>query len=114
MLSSIIQKINCKLHKCLTPCSVSLAINRQLSFHQRIVSFIIITNLHTVAPVFTVTGYGKFNMFTTFVCGLCVCCSLLSVNDISYLLPITECEFDLSPFQKGLLSSSYFAGIFYQ
>lgn len=59
----------------------------------------------------TRTGFGKYNVLLIVFSGLVLSTVLLETLGISYILPVSECELNLSSKDKGLLSGIVFAGI---
>lgn len=57
------------------------------------------------------TGFGKFNYLLVILSGAVLSTVLLETLGISFILPVAECDLDLSTKDKGLLSAVAFAGI---
>lgn len=64
-----------------------------------------------IEEALTKTGFGKFNIFLIIFSGLALTTILMETLGISYILPVSECELNLSSKEKGLLSGISFAGI---
>ncbi|KAG5683822.1 hypothetical protein PVAND_013086 [Polypedilum vanderplanki] len=61
----------------------------------------------------SITGLGKFHYLLLFTCGLCLMSVIVESLNIGFVLPLIdfECDLKLTLSEKGLLSSSAFAGI---
>lgn len=57
------------------------------------------------------TGFGKFNYFLVVLSGAVLSTVLLETLGISFILPIAECDLNLTTKDKGLLSAIAFVGI---
>ncbi|KAG5683089.1 hypothetical protein PVAND_012392 [Polypedilum vanderplanki] len=57
------------------------------------------------------TKFGKFNHFMIVLAGLILACGMLETNCINMIIPIAQCEFNMSEFDKGLLGSIGYLGI---
>lgn len=57
------------------------------------------------------TKYGKFNYFMIVLSGLVLACGMMETNCINMVLPIAQCELNLSNVHKGLLGSVGYIGI---
>lgn len=55
--------------------------------------------------------FGKFNVYLIFVCGVIMATNIVETLSISFVLPASECEMQMSSSQKGVLSAVGFAGI---
>lgn len=58
------------------------------------------------------TDFGKFNYFFIFICGAILTTVLLETLGISFVLPVSECDMELTTQDKGVLSAIGFAGSF--
>lgn len=56
-------------------------------------------------------GFGKFNIILVLHAGFTLFNTVLEAIGISYILPIVECNFQLTTFQSGILSAVSFIGI---
>lgn len=56
------------------------------------------------------TEFGKFNYILVILSGMCLSTVLLETLGISFVMPIAECDLNLSTEDKGLLSAIAFAG----
>ena len=56
------------------------------------------------------TGFGKFNYFVIFIGGLNMISVLLELLGISFVLPVSECDMNLTTQDKGVLSGVAYAG----
>lgn len=57
------------------------------------------------------TGFGKFNYFLVILSGAVLSTVLFETLGISFILPIAECDLNLTTADKGLLSAIAFLGI---
>ncbi|CAG9801790.1 unnamed protein product [Chironomus riparius] len=57
------------------------------------------------------TKFGKFNYFMIVLSGLVLACGMMETNCINIILPIAQCELNLSNVHKGLLGSVGYIGI---
>ncbi|XP_037938045.1 synaptic vesicle glycoprotein 2A-like isoform X2 [Teleopsis dalmanni] len=57
------------------------------------------------------TKFGLFNYMMIFVCGVILANVLLETLGISFVLPVSECDFPLTTTQRGVLGAIGFAGI---
>lgn len=57
------------------------------------------------------TGFGKFNYLLVILSGAVLATVLLETLGISFILPIAECDLNLSTKDKGILSAIAFVGI---
>lgn len=60
--------------------------------------------------MFPFTEFGKFNYFLIFVCGAILTTVLLETLGISFVLPVSECDMELTTQDKGILSAIGFGG----
>lgn len=56
--------------------------------------------------------FGKFNVYLIVVCGIVYSTALVETLSISYILPVSECDLNLSTSQKGILTAIGFIGNF--
>ncbi|XP_037938036.1 synaptic vesicle glycoprotein 2B-like isoform X2 [Teleopsis dalmanni] len=59
----------------------------------------------------TLTKFGKFNYFLIFISGMVLANVLLETAAIGFILPIAQCDLQLTNQDKGILSAIGFAGI---
>ncbi|XP_053949917.1 synaptic vesicle glycoprotein 2A-like isoform X2 [Anastrepha ludens] len=59
----------------------------------------------------SLTGFGKFNYFLIFICGMILANVLLETAAMGFVLPIAQCDLNLTNQDKGILSAISFAGI---
>lgn len=57
------------------------------------------------------TGFGKFNYFLVILSGAVCATVLFETLGVSFILPIAECDLNLTTKGKGLLSAIAFVGI---
>ncbi|KAJ6640092.1 Synaptic vesicle glycoprotein 2B [Pseudolycoriella hygida] len=65
----------------------------------------------TFDEALALTKFGKFNYCLILVCGAILTTVLLETLGISFVLPVSECDMELSTQDKGILSAIGFAGI---
>lgn len=65
----------------------------------------------TIDEALAKCGFGKYNGLLVLVAGFTLFNTVLEAMGISYILPIVECNFQLTTFQSGLLSAVSFIGI---
>ncbi|XP_075231512.1 synaptic vesicle glycoprotein 2B-like [Lycorma delicatula] len=58
-----------------------------------------------------VAGFGKYQYLVTCAGGLSLFSYIIGVNDVSYILPAAECDFNLTAHDKGSIQSLCFIGI---
>lgn len=56
-------------------------------------------------------GFGKFNYIVILLTGISLSCVFFETVSINIILPIAQCDLDLSTQQKSMLSSVGFLGI---
>ena len=56
-------------------------------------------------------GFGKFNYTLIIVTGAIVGCVFLETISINYILPVAQCDLNMSNQDKGILSGIGFVGI---
>ncbi|XP_069966127.1 synaptic vesicle glycoprotein 2A isoform X1 [Bactrocera oleae] len=59
----------------------------------------------------SLTGFGKFNYFLIFISGMVLANVLLETAAMGFILPIAQCDLNLTNQDKGVLSAISFAGI---
>ncbi|XP_067638677.1 synaptic vesicle glycoprotein 2A-like isoform X3 [Eurosta solidaginis] len=59
----------------------------------------------------SLTGFGKFNYFLIFISGMVLANVLLETAAMGFILPIAQCDLNLTNQDKGILSAISFAGI---
>lgn len=57
------------------------------------------------------SGFGKCQYLVTCVGGLSLFSYIIGVNDVSYILPAAECDFNLTAHDKGSIQSLCFIGM---
>ncbi|XP_052830426.1 synaptic vesicle glycoprotein 2C [Octopus bimaculoides] len=57
------------------------------------------------------TGNGIFNYLLTFICGWAVSSDAIEIMSLSFVLPSTTCDFNISEFNVAILNSSMFVGM---
>lgn len=66
---------------------------------------------HTLEDAIIHTKYGKFNYIMIVLSGLILACGMLETNCVNMILPIAQCELNLTNVHKGLLGSVGYIGI---
>uniref|UniRef100_A0A1B0CB10 Major facilitator superfamily (MFS) profile domain-containing protein n=1 Tax=Lutzomyia longipalpis TaxID=7200 RepID=A0A1B0CB10_LUTLO len=59
----------------------------------------------------TKTTFGKFNYFAIFICGMSLAAALLESMGIGFVIPVAQCDLQLTHSDKGVLSAVAFIGI---
>ncbi|KAG5683088.1 hypothetical protein PVAND_012391 [Polypedilum vanderplanki] len=57
------------------------------------------------------TKFGKFNYFMLVLAGLILACGMLETTCVNMVIPIAQCELEMTNFHKGLLGSVGYIGI---
>lgn len=57
------------------------------------------------------TKFGKFNYYLVVISALMLVCGFFEASCINMILPIVQCELNMSNFDKGLLGSIGYVGI---
>lgn len=55
--------------------------------------------------------FGKFNYFIIFISGLILFAVVMETLGISFVLPVSQCDLNLTTQEKGILSTVAFLGI---
>ncbi|KAG5683090.1 hypothetical protein PVAND_012393 [Polypedilum vanderplanki] len=66
---------------------------------------------YTLEEAIAATKFGKFNCFLIALSGLILGCGCIESFCISLIIPIIQCELEMTNFHKGLLGSVGFIGI---
>lgn len=66
---------------------------------------------YSLEDAVTHTKYGKFNYFMITLAGLVLACGMMETNCVNMVVPIAQCELNLSNVHKGLLGSVGYIGI---
>ena len=66
---------------------------------------------HSIEDAIVATKFGKFNYLIITLSGLMLASAFLEASGISTVIPVMQCELNLSNFDKGLLGSMSYAGI---
>lgn len=56
------------------------------------------------------TGYGRFNLLLMLIAWPCCMSAVYESACISYIIPIAECDLQLSLLDKGILNAIAYAG----
>uniref|UniRef100_A0A146KRS3 Synaptic vesicle glycoprotein 2C n=2 Tax=Lygus hesperus TaxID=30085 RepID=A0A146KRS3_LYGHE len=67
----------------------------------------------TLGEALEKTGYGKYSYFVVFTAGVNVLASIFTTLTLSYVVPATDCDLNLSTGEKGLLSTMLFTGMLF-
>ncbi|XP_004529191.1 putative transporter SVOPL isoform X2 [Ceratitis capitata] len=57
------------------------------------------------------TGFGRFNLTLLVVGIFASCASVFETTTMSYILPIAECDLEMTLFDKGVLNAATYAGM---
>lgn len=57
------------------------------------------------------TGYGRFNLLLMLIAWPCCMSAVYESACISYIIPIAECDLQLSLLDKGILNAIAYAGL---
>lgn len=66
---------------------------------------------YTLEEAIEKAKFGKFNFFMIFLCATVLLSGFLEANSINMILPLAQCELNLSNAHKGFLGSVGFIGI---
>ncbi|KAF6206274.1 hypothetical protein GE061_017503 [Apolygus lucorum] len=69
-------------------------------------------DIPTLGEALEKTGYGKYSYCVIIAAGLNVLASIFTTLLLSYVIPATDCDLNLSVGEKGLLSTMMFTGMF--
>lgn len=58
-------------------------------------------------------GFGFFNYVTIFVSAMVLNTATMLTTDIGFVLPVAQCDLNLTASHKGILASASFAGIIF-
>lgn len=65
----------------------------------------------TLEVALSKTGYGKFNYAIIVLTGAVLCCVFLETVGINFILPVAQCDLNMTNQNKGVLSAIGFVGI---
>jgi MFS transporter, VNT family, synaptic vesicle glycoprotein 2 len=65
----------------------------------------------TLEDALDATGFGKFNYFLILIAGTILGCVFLETVGINFVLPVAQCDLNLTNQDKGILSAIGFVGI---
>lgn len=65
----------------------------------------------TLGAALAKTGFGKFNYFTIVLTGAILGCVFLETVGINFILPVAQCDLNMTNQDKGILSGIGFIGI---
>ncbi|KAF6206268.1 hypothetical protein GE061_017497 [Apolygus lucorum] len=68
-------------------------------------------DIPTLGEALEKTGFGKYSYFVIIVAGLNLLASAYTTLLLSYVIPATDCDLNLSVGEKGLLSTMMFTGM---
>jgi VNT family MFS transporter (synaptic vesicle glycoprotein 2) len=57
------------------------------------------------------TKFGKFNYLLIFLSGFILACASMEATSVTMIIPIAQCELEMTNFHKGLLGSVGYIGI---
>ncbi|KAF6206267.1 hypothetical protein GE061_017496 [Apolygus lucorum] len=70
-------------------------------------------DIPTLGEALEKTGYGKYSYCVIIAAGLNVLASIFTTLLLSYVIPATDCDLNLSVGEKGLLSTMMFTGMLF-
>jgi MFS transporter, VNT family, synaptic vesicle glycoprotein 2 len=56
-------------------------------------------------------GFGKFNYVLIVLCGSLMGCGFLELTSVTFIMPVAECDLNLSTSDKGILSAIGYVGV---
>lgn len=56
-------------------------------------------------------GFGKFNYIMILLCGCLMGCGFLELASVTFILPVAECDLNLTTRDKGVLSAIGYVGV---
>lgn len=56
-------------------------------------------------------GFGKFNYILILLCGSLMGCGFLELTSVTFIMPVAECDLNLSTTDKGVLSAIGYVGV---
>lgn len=65
----------------------------------------------TFEDAITRSGFGLFNYVFIIMAGGLMACAFIELTSINFILPIAQCDLDLSTSDKGILSAIGYVGI---
>ncbi|XP_046738742.1 uncharacterized protein LOC124407011 [Diprion similis] len=71
-----------------------------------------LNTLHEFDEAIEATGYGLFNVLLILAILPGAWANFFDTTVMSYVLPIAECDLQITPFQKGMLNAAVYAGMF--
>lgn len=69
------------------------------------------TNDFAIKSLYFALEFGLFNYILIFVCGMALNAVIMETCGISFVLPVSQCDLNLSSSEKGVLSAVAFIGI---
>jgi VNT family MFS transporter (synaptic vesicle glycoprotein 2) len=69
------------------------------------------TQSHSLEDAIVATKFGKFSPTLITLSGLILACSQLEATSVNMIIPIAQCELEMTNFHKGLLGSMNYVGI---
>jgi MFS family permease len=56
-------------------------------------------------------GFGKFNYVLIVLCGSLMGCGFIELTSVNFIMPVAECDLNLSTSDKGILSAIGYVGV---
>lgn len=56
-------------------------------------------------------GFGKFNYVLMALAGGLMACAFIELTSVNFILPVAQCDLDLSTSDKGILSAIGYVGV---
>jgi MFS transporter, VNT family, synaptic vesicle glycoprotein 2 len=56
-------------------------------------------------------GFGKFNYILIVLCGSLMGCGFIELSSVTFVMPVAECDLQLSMSDKGILSAIGYVGV---
>jgi MFS transporter, VNT family, synaptic vesicle glycoprotein 2 len=56
-------------------------------------------------------GFGKFNFILIALAGGLMACAFLELTSVNFIMPVAECDLNLSTSDKGILSAIGYVGV---
>jgi MFS family permease len=56
-------------------------------------------------------GFGKFNLIFMLLAGSLMACAFIELTSVNFILPVAECDLNLTTSDKGILSAIGYVGV---
>lgn len=63
--------------------------------------------------VLSTSGFGVFNFYLIIVSGLILCASFMETCGLAYVIPVSQCDLNLTMSEKGFLGAVAFFGMIF-